>query len=347
MEDKKSFGDYITKRRKEVGLTQREFAEKLFVTESAVSKWERGISYPDIALIRDICEILNISEHELLTASDDVQSRNSERLANKYIRMVNTYKNTLIFLYGISLVTCFICNLAVQHKLSWFFIVMASELTAISLTLVPVLVPTKKALLTLGSFTLSLSLLLLICNIYTGGDWFIISFVSVIFGLSLVFLPFILYNVYLPSVFSDKKALLYFTTESLMLILLIFLCSLYTKGSWFFSHGLPITGFSLLLPWSIMLLIRYARINIFFKTAGCFALVSAFDYTFQGFVHFILKDGSNPSFQSDFTNWNDVTINGNVNMIIFLVLLIFTVFFLAAGIAQYFNLFRVKKETEK
>ncbi|MGN6714239.1 helix-turn-helix domain-containing protein [Anaerocolumna jejuensis] len=347
MEDKKSFGDYITKRRKEVGLTQREFAEKLFVTESAVSKWERGISYPDIALIRDICEILNISEHELLTASDDVQSRNSERLANKYIRMVNTYKNILIFLYGISLVTCFICNLAVQHKLSWFFIVMASELTAISLTLVPVLVPTKKALLTLGSFTLSLSLLLLICNIYTGGDWFIISFVSVIFGLSLVFLPFILHNVYLPSVFSDKKALLYFTTESLMLILLIFLCSLYTKGSWFFSHGLPIAGFSLLLPWSIMLLIRYARINIFFKTAGCFALVSAFDYTFQGFMHFILKDGSSPDFQYDFTNWNDVTINGNINIIVFLLLLVFAVLFLAAGIAQCLNLFQVKKETEK
>lgn len=42
MENKKSFGAYIMKRRKELGMTQKEFAEKLFVTDSAVSKWERG-----------------------------------------------------------------------------------------------------------------------------------------------------------------------------------------------------------------------------------------------------------------------------------------------------------------
>ena len=44
MESKKTFGEYICRRRKELGLTQREFAQRLFVTESAVSKWERGVS---------------------------------------------------------------------------------------------------------------------------------------------------------------------------------------------------------------------------------------------------------------------------------------------------------------
>ena len=44
MESKKRFGEYICRRRKELGLTQREFADKLYVTESAVSKWERGVS---------------------------------------------------------------------------------------------------------------------------------------------------------------------------------------------------------------------------------------------------------------------------------------------------------------
>ena len=42
MESKKRFGEYICRRRKELGMTQREFADKLYVTESAVSKWERG-----------------------------------------------------------------------------------------------------------------------------------------------------------------------------------------------------------------------------------------------------------------------------------------------------------------
>ena len=45
MEDKKTFGAYILRRRRELGLTQRAFAEKLFVTESAVSKWERGVAF--------------------------------------------------------------------------------------------------------------------------------------------------------------------------------------------------------------------------------------------------------------------------------------------------------------
>ena len=42
---KKTYGAYILQRRKELGLTQKAFAEKLFMTEFAVSKWERGVTY--------------------------------------------------------------------------------------------------------------------------------------------------------------------------------------------------------------------------------------------------------------------------------------------------------------
>ena len=44
MENKKTFGAYVLQRRRELGMTQKELAEKLYVTESAVSKWERGSS---------------------------------------------------------------------------------------------------------------------------------------------------------------------------------------------------------------------------------------------------------------------------------------------------------------
>ena len=43
-DEKKSFGEYIRRKRLEAGLTQKELAGQLFVTESTVSKWERGVS---------------------------------------------------------------------------------------------------------------------------------------------------------------------------------------------------------------------------------------------------------------------------------------------------------------
>lgn len=75
MEDKSTLGKFIQTKRKELGLSQKELAKALYVTESAVSKWERGISYPDITMISGICEVLHISEHELCTASEDRQQR--------------------------------------------------------------------------------------------------------------------------------------------------------------------------------------------------------------------------------------------------------------------------------
>ena len=57
MEDKSTLGKFIQTKRKELGLSQKELAKALYVTESAVSKWERGISYPDITMISGICEV--------------------------------------------------------------------------------------------------------------------------------------------------------------------------------------------------------------------------------------------------------------------------------------------------
>ena len=172
MENKKTFGAYICRRRKELRLTQREFADKLFVTESAVSKWERGMSYPDITLIRDICAILQVSEHELLTASEDVEARTAETLAKKYLRLTRRVRMVQLLLYGGTAVLCLACNWAMYHALTWFWLVLTGELVAASLTLLPTLVQKRRAAVTLGGFTLSLELLLLAACLYSGGDWF-------------------------------------------------------------------------------------------------------------------------------------------------------------------------------
>lgn len=169
MENKKTFGAYICRCRKGLGLTQKEFADKLFVTESAVSKWERGLSYPDITLLRDICAVLGVSEHELLTASEDVEARNAETLARKYLALLRRVRWTQYILYGGTALICLICNLAVDHSLTWFWLVLTGELTGASLTLLPVLVKQYRGAVTLGGFTLSLELLLLAARLQRRG----------------------------------------------------------------------------------------------------------------------------------------------------------------------------------
>ena len=59
-------GKFIAERRKNVNLTQMQLAEKLGITDKAISKWERGISMPDTSIMLELCDILGISVNELL-----------------------------------------------------------------------------------------------------------------------------------------------------------------------------------------------------------------------------------------------------------------------------------------
>ena len=93
-------------------------------------------------------------------------------------------------IFMIPVLVCLIVNLAVGSGLDWFFIVLASLLVAASVSIVPLMVPENKGLWTLGSFTVTLLLLLGVCCLYTGGSWFFVAATAVLFGLSVVFLPF-------------------------------------------------------------------------------------------------------------------------------------------------------------
>ena len=64
----KSIGEVINTLRKEKGMTQKELADKLNITDKAVSKWERDISFPDTATIPKLAEILGVSVEELMNA---------------------------------------------------------------------------------------------------------------------------------------------------------------------------------------------------------------------------------------------------------------------------------------
>ena len=64
-----SLGDRIKSLRMENNLTQKQLAEALNVTDKAVSKWERGLSFPDVSMLEPISDLLDISILELLEGS--------------------------------------------------------------------------------------------------------------------------------------------------------------------------------------------------------------------------------------------------------------------------------------
>ena len=90
--DKQKIGDFIKKKRKEKGLTQVELAEKIGITDRAISKWERGICCPDISLLKDLCKILDININELLSGNElkDITKEQSEDIL---VETVKTYTN--------------------------------------------------------------------------------------------------------------------------------------------------------------------------------------------------------------------------------------------------------------
>ena len=71
--EEKQIGRFIRDRRLALGMTQQQLAERLGITDKAVSKWERCVSYPDITLLRALAEALEVSIAELLAGERDAQ----------------------------------------------------------------------------------------------------------------------------------------------------------------------------------------------------------------------------------------------------------------------------------
>ena len=86
----KSIGEMISTLRKEKGMTQKELADKLDITDKAVSKWERDISYPDTQTIPKLAEIFGVSLEELMNAKAKPAAghRGAEYLVNIILKAV-------------------------------------------------------------------------------------------------------------------------------------------------------------------------------------------------------------------------------------------------------------------
>ena len=108
--------EQIKKYRKENNLTQEQFASKLFVSKQAVSKWETNRSYPDINLLPQIAEMLNISIDELIGKKDTENSTNNqEKIIEKKIPKKKIFICSAIVLF-IAIFCVFLISILNSNK---------------------------------------------------------------------------------------------------------------------------------------------------------------------------------------------------------------------------------------
>ena len=122
--NQEKIGKFIQEKRKEKKLTQSDLAEKLGVSNRAVSKWENGLNMPDLSLFKPLCELLGISINELMSGRDIGEEKYREELEDNMIKLAdyNKKKSDIIGYLILNLigVICLIFGLAWHSTINNF-----------------------------------------------------------------------------------------------------------------------------------------------------------------------------------------------------------------------------------
>lgn len=86
--DQIKIGNFIAARRKQAGLTQMQLAEKLNITDRAVSKWETGKAMPDSSIMLELCNVLGIGVNDLLCGEVVTMTNYNKELENHLLEMI-------------------------------------------------------------------------------------------------------------------------------------------------------------------------------------------------------------------------------------------------------------------
>ncbi|MBR4575741.1 MAG: zf-HC2 domain-containing protein [Clostridia bacterium] len=150
----------------------------------------------------------------------------------KFRKRSATVGSTVSGMFMIPILAFLIINLTAGTAMGWFFILLAALAVAGSLILVPILVPEDKAFWMLCAFTASLLVLLGVTCMVSRGNWFWIASSSVLFGLSVIFLPFAIRARPLRKwVGKTNKALLVLAVDMVLFLNMMNTIRLHNQGS--------------------------------------------------------------------------------------------------------------------
>ncbi|MCL2063717.1 MAG: zf-HC2 domain-containing protein [Candidatus Cloacimonetes bacterium] len=181
----------------------------------------------------------------------------------------------LAVLYMIPIIVSFIVNLAADKTLDYFYTVLAAHFLAASVTVVPLILPEKKFLWTIISFTGSLLFLILVVGLIDGDTDVWVSTIGTLFGMSVVFLPYVLRNLLVKGKLSKHKGLIYMTVNTILLYLIVIL-AVYPNHNSDLKPDLVFMTLTLLYPWGMFLIIRYLPYIRLLKTGFSIVLTGLY-----------------------------------------------------------------------
>lgn len=273
------------------------------------------------------------------TEFDNSLRRERENVVGHYAKNVKRKSVSvglgIAALLSIPVLVCLTVNIVTGQGLDWFFIVFTALLVVASVTVVPLVVEEKKFLWTLGSCGVSVLLLLFTCSLYSGGNWFLVAAVAILFGISIVFLPFIIRRIPLNDFMAGNKGLIVMTVDTMLFYALIVVCGFYSHSASYWYESLFISTFSILLPWVLFVIIRYGRMNKWSKAGLCTIFSSVFIAVYNDMITWIIKGVRHLSFtDANLTVWNtDEMINVNLYLLILIVGCCLGLLFIIAGVA--------------
>lgn len=133
-QENKTFADVIVELRKEKGMTQQELADKLHITDKAVSKWERNLSYPDITSISKLADILGVESSYLINICKKEDSVNPYIKKNNLKQIINLVCKAVGVGIGIAV---FVLNVLDEIQVSDAITMLGIGLACISISLLP------------------------------------------------------------------------------------------------------------------------------------------------------------------------------------------------------------------
>ncbi len=330
MIEKNMLGKFIRAKREEAGLSQKQFAELLFVTESAVSKWERGVNYPDITMVSDICRVLNISEKELITASDDTTYRQIKKQSAKYEKIKKLTFRIPTSAYLLTELICLICALCGAMPFSTLMIVTASLLCAfLFFPSVSTFFGDRKLIAYLASSAAGVVILLAVCGFATGSAiWVPTAVTGTLLGYSAVLLPIALNKYAKLGFVSTHKTLISFTADLVLTAATVATVKLLAPINVGRAELLVLYSF---VPFLITGIIVSLKMNGLIKGGICTAVFGGFIYFVNYVVGYAFDEPADMAI--NLSDWSAYT-NGNVLLTILVVCILTGAVLIGCGIGR-------------